>query len=81
MTEITLQLSDDWVQKAKKVGILTHEDFVFAIQAEIKRRESVENLFDMMNRLSSVDEDMTQDAIDDVLQQIKAERRIKRTQK
>jgi hypothetical protein len=81
MTEITLQLSDDWLQKAKKVGILTHEDFVFAIQAEIKRRESVENLFDMMNQLAEVDADMTQAEIDDVLQQIKDERHIKLAQK
>lgn len=53
--EITLTFPDSLARQAEKEGLLNSEAIVQLIQAELERRQQVQDLFEAADRLASLD--------------------------
>lgn len=57
--DITLRLPEESAKRAEEAGLLTDEKLAALIEAELKRRQRVDALFDDMESLQALEPPMT----------------------
>ena len=76
--EITLNLPEELVIRARKAGVLTVERMIALIEKELEREYHVKKLFKTLDQIQAVEPPLTVEDLNEEIRTYRAEKRAKR---